>query len=661
MDIVLIAGYAAAVGLIAAYAWAACSSSPTVVRIALLAGALSALVRLGTAVYLWTLGWPTVADIITVAVPLLLAAVVLAPPVRTPSRWRRHTALAAAAGHGYATFVVQPPPYLPRLAILWALLAAVGAIAWWSSHEPASQVRLSAIAAAVVATMLIGATGVSAWANSRIPAAASMADHSTVDLGGGNPPAHAGHPGHSQIDVATLTSPTDRMPDRRYTLTAQTARIRLASGEQVTAWTFNGAIPGPPIAVHVGELVEITLINRDVAAGVTVHWHGLDVPNAEDGVAGLTQDAVAPGQQHVYRFVPHQTGTFWYHSHQHSNEQVRHGLFGALIVKPPAGSPRAATDLAVIAHAYPGGDGPISTLSVDAALPSSAVTRYAAKPGSPVRLRLINADNQARTFSLDGAPFRVVAIDGTDLHQPADLTHTQVLIAGGGRYDLAFTMPSGAVQLAITADENGTGHPALLLSPDDNAELQPTSSGPVLDPIRYGTPTATPFGAGSHFDRQFTLVLGQGFGWFNGTPTLLRTINGTVYPNTPSLLVSEGDLVKVTFINRSFSEHPMHLHGHHMLVLSHNGTASSGSPWWTDTLHLDPGDSYEVAFRADNPGLWMDHCHNLQHAADGMTMHLMYDGYTTSTKSGAATGNQPEGHQRPTIARRRGLQVALRR
>ena len=82
----------------------------------------------------------------------------------------------------------------------------------------------------------------------------------------------------------------------------------------------------------------------------------------------------------------------------------------------------------------------------------------------------------------------------------------------------------------------------------------------------------------------------------------------------------------MTIVNDSNAIHPMHLHGHHMLVLSRNGVPDRGSPWWSDTLQVDPGVRYVVAFRADNPGVWMDHCHNLGHAAAGLTMHVMYAG-----------------------------------
>ena len=104
------------------------------------------------------------------------------------------------------------------------------------------------------------------------------------------------------------------------------------------------------------------------------------------------------------------------------------------------------------------------------------------------------------------------------------------------------------------------------------------------------------------------------------------TINGGIYPDVPTFVVEEGDLVKVTVENDTDSVHPMHLHGHHALVLSRDGQAVTGSPWWTDTLDVEPNERYELAFRADNPGLWMDHCHNLKHAAEGLTMHLAYAG-----------------------------------
>ncbi|WP_217707193.1 multicopper oxidase domain-containing protein [Nonomuraea rhodomycinica] len=131
----------------------------------------------------------------------------------------------------------------------------------------------------------------------------------------------AGHH-HMGTSVADLTGPGDRTPDVRVTLTAAHSKIKLASGREIDALTFNGQAPGPQIRAKKGQLLEVTLLNTDVKEGVTLHWHGVDVPNAEDGVPGVTQEAVMPGQKHVYRFVPNCTGTFWYHTHRASSLTV---------------------------------------------------------------------------------------------------------------------------------------------------------------------------------------------------------------------------------------------------------------------------------------------------------------------------------------------------
>lgn len=110
----------------------------------------------------------------------------------------------------------------------------------------------------------------------------------------------------------------------------------------------------------------------------------------------------------------------------------------------------------------------------------------------------------------------------------------------------------------------------------------------------------------------------------------------------PTLTVREGDLVKVKIANRSHFDHPIHLHGHHVLVLSRNGKRVTGSPVWLDTVNVRVGEIWEVAFRADNPGIWMDHCHILDHAGLGMMLHVAYDNVTTPYRMGRATPNNPE-------------------
>ena len=128
------------------------------------------------------------------------------------------------------------------------------------------------------------------------------------------------------------------------------------------------------------------LRNEDVGVGVTIHWHGVDVPNAEDGVAGVTQNAVLPGESYAYRFRAEQVGTFWYHTHQVSSEEVQRGLFGALVIEPSVQSARVF-DRVLIAHTFDG----VATLNGRDGQRSMSV-----QPATPVRLRLVNSDSAVR-------------------------------------------------------------------------------------------------------------------------------------------------------------------------------------------------------------------------------------------------------------------------
>ncbi|WP_105973310.1 multicopper oxidase family protein [Streptomyces geranii] len=555
--------------------------------------------------------------------------------------------------------------------------AVVGAPGW---RRPSRARRLVRGTATVTAFAVLVTGG---WAlaaeRSRLPESVGQDHHAhTYDTGGG--PAAGQAPAR---DLTALTGPRTGTPDRSFTLTASARTMRLASGEQVAALAFNGQLPGPELRVREGELVEVVLVNRDVRAGVTLHWHGVDVPAAEDGVAGVTQDAVRPGERHVYRFRPPRAGTFWYHAHQQSSTAVARGLFGALVVEEP-GADATGVDRTVVAHAWsvegakgaatggrPGGGGALSGQNGIGGLLRTAfgddtrLRRERVPAGTPVRLRLVNADNCPRTYSLAGTAFRVAAIDGNDVSGPTELRGTRLRIAGGGRYDVTFRQPDGPVHLTVVGDANATSAShgtegcgedgaygagqvetaSLLLDPTGTADPPPTATGPLFDPLDYGSRTAAtpvPFAPGTRYDRDFHLVLGNSLGFYDGRPMVLWTVNNAVYPDIPALLVRDGDLVRVSFVNRSLDDHPMHLHGHRMLVLSRNGQEATGSPWWTDTLNIAPGERFEVAFRADNPGLWMDHCHNLDHARDGMVLHLAYDGVTTPYEAGSSTGNLPE-------------------
>jgi FtsP/CotA-like multicopper oxidase with cupredoxin domain len=463
------------------------------------------------------------------------------------------------------------------------------------------------------------------WYDSRLPATYSVTSYGAVDFGGGAASA-GGHDHSGGRSVADLRGPGGA-PDERFTLSAMHAKVRLSSGRLVDALTFNGGVPGPELRVRQGDLVEVTLRNKDVEDGVTIHWHGVDVPNGEDGVAGVTQDAVPPGGSFTYRFRASQRGTFWYHTHQSSSREVRRGLYGAFVIEP---RPRrsAELDLTLVAHTLDGY--PILNTN-------DGVERRPVRAGEAVRLRLVNSDSTTHRFSLGGTPFRVLALDGTDLNGPTPLANTALEVAAGGRVDVGFTMPSSPVRLAM--EGAGVG---LALSRDGRALPPATTFDRTFDPIAYGRPAPTPFDADSAFDRRFNLTITRKPGFLDGRPGLQWALNGKIYPDVPMFVVRRGDLVEMTVANHTGSTHPMHLHGHHLLVLSRNGIAVSGSPWSVDTLDVKGHETYDVAFLADNPGMWMDHCHNLVHAANGLTLHVAYAGISTPFRVGDGPHNQPE-------------------
>ncbi len=502
--------------------------------------------------------------------------------------------------------------------------------------------------AGFAAVFMIAALSGYTWSlqASKFPESMEMVNHDLIDDGGGtgfvNVSMHHGSDhsqatnGNKMVSVVDLTGPKTGEPDKRFTLYAEKKMLKLSSGRTIEAWTFNGQSPGPQLVVNKGDLVEVTLVNKDIDQGVTLHWHGVDVPNAEDGVAGMTQDAVMPGESYTYRFVANETGSHWYHSHQVSSIQVQKGLFGAFIILPENQKRNEGPlDITTLAHDWETPEGTVTTLDFSDTLQAKAV-----KPGTEVRLRLVNGSSETKIFTLNGTSYKVAAIDGNDIHEPGTLTGSLLKIGGGGRYDVTFTMPEKPVTLALYHENTESG---IVFSKDGQGKAEALEEGTVFDPTSYGTPASSPYGSSTAFDREFTMILDQLYvGNYNGKTNQLWAINGEVFPHTPTFMVQEGDIVKTTIVNKSFADHPIHLHGHHIHVLSKNGKPISGSPLVLDTLLVEPGDMYEVAFTANNPGLWMDHCHNLEHAAQGMTMHLAYQNITTPFTIGDRTGNHPE-------------------
>ncbi|MFI9840866.1 multicopper oxidase family protein [Nonomuraea sp. NPDC051941] len=476
------------------------------------------------------------------------------------------------------------------------------------------------------------------WQASLLPSAYSVMDMGYADYGGGprgaqNHGAHAmggaathAPAQHGGRDVTELIADADRPADVTMTVVARKQRFRLASGRDFDGYTLNGQSPGPVIKAVQGQLVQVRLVNESVPGGITLHWHGVDVPNAADGVAGVTQDAVGIGKEFTYRFVADRAGTFWYHSHQMSHEQVRGGLLGALVVAPARTA--GVKDVVALVHLY-GGIRTVNGREGD--------VQVRAAPGARTRVRVINTEYGVMPAWVSGAPYRLVAVDGTEVSGPAPVRDQAVAVAAGGRADLEVTMPADGSPVRIHL-----GGPAGVVLGSTSYDAPPVPRpAATLDPLTYGTRAPLGFDPAKP-DRRFEYDVGRRPGFLDGVPGVWWTINGHLYPDVPMFHVTEGDVVRMRISNNSGEAHPMHLHGHHAVVLTRDGVAATGSPWWVDSLEVGIGQTYEIAFVADNPGVWMDHCHNLPHASEGLTAHLMYEGVTTRFTVGGSAGNKPE-------------------
>lgn len=213
---------------------------------------------------------------------------------------------------------------------------------------------------------------------------------------------------------------------KRFVLTAAETTWEVTPGETVQALAYNGQVPGPELRVQLGDRVRIELVNR-LDEPTTLHGHGLTVPNDMDGVPGLTQASVLPGESFTYEYVVRNAGTHMYHSHFNSTEQVTRGLLGAFIVEDPATDPAVDLDHTVVL-----GDGALGYTLNGKGFPATQPLVVAR--GDQVRIRYLNEGLAIHPMHLHGMAQRVIALDGYPLAQP--YTADTVLVAPGQRVDV---------------------------------------------------------------------------------------------------------------------------------------------------------------------------------------------------------------------------------
>ncbi|WP_209833419.1 multicopper oxidase family protein [Ruegeria sp. HKCCE3926] len=413
--------------------------------------------------------------------------------------------------------------------------------------------------------------------------------------------------------------------------------IAPASYPETVVWTYDGSVPGVELRVRQGDRIQRTLMNQ-LPQATSVHWHGIRIENAMDGVPGLTQDAVEAGASFDYSFVVPDAGTYWYHAHNQSIEQVARGLYGPLIVEETVAPDvdqdwvlmlddwRLDPETAQITDDFDNGHdlshagriGNILTVN------GSFDPAFAVRRNERLRLRLVNASN-ARIFDLDldGLSGWIVALDGMPLDTPLRLSGSFPL-APAQRADLIVdVVTEGETASLVSVERDGSFGLARF-------EVGGNAAGAHRQGVSALPPNPLPeIGNFQRAGAHQMVLQGGAMRWLEsgrlgGTELSGRelaqlgkfwALNGYAErPEDPFLDAAVGSLHRIEFVNETAFPHAMHLHGHHFRLIMDDGSLGP----WRDTVLVGRGQTRQIALIADNPGNWLLHCHMLGHAASGM-------------------------------------------
>jgi FtsP/CotA-like multicopper oxidase with cupredoxin domain len=439
--------------------------------------------------------------------------------------------------------------------------------------------------------------------------------------------------------------------------------VRLVAAERATAlpcfagrslplWTYSDSAPWPAaIRIDRGDRLEVVLDNRLPRNGehTSVHWHGVRVPNDQDGVPYLIQPPVAPGESFRYSFVPPDTGTYFFHPHCNTSEQLGRGLVGVLIVDGDAVQPYAADATIVLRDwlidtdkgafrsfkTQRGADRAGTYGNVRSANGANeAVVRLPAS--SDCRIRLINIDpTRIMELAVTGAEAAIIAVDGNALPpMPLD----SWLLGPAMRLDLVVRAPKEGGE-AILVDRRqdepvtlarfiGQG-PPLPARSFDPAPLRP---GHIPEPdlaaakrlsFNFGRPDSQAAAVAVN-----DVAAGLPIGPICTSSDHFWTINGRSWPDgghaeipPPLAVLERGRSYLFALKNTTPFLHPIHIHGHTFKVLRADQRPAL-PVHHADTVLVLPDETVEIAFVADNPGRWMIHCHVIEHQETGMMGYL---------------------------------------
>ncbi|WP_236603871.1 multicopper oxidase family protein [Sandaracinus amylolyticus] len=429
-------------------------------------------------------------------------------------------------------------------------------------------------------------------------------------------------------DLATVpgaqsSRPRETGTTRSFDIVAAPTTLPLLDGRALDVWAYDGQVPGPVLRANVGDRLRVRITNR-LPQPTSIHWHGIRLDNAMDGVPGVTQPPIAPGESFTYDFVARDAGTFWFHPHTRGSEQIERGLHGVLVIDDPD-APRVRDAVWVLDDWRLDASGAIDPAFVtrhDLAHDGRwgrAITinarighREPIAPGERLRVRIVNVAN-GRVFAprVVGADARIIAFDGRPTDAP--LTLDRLEIAPGNRVDLEVVAPaaSGAdVRVVDAYARNIT-----------LARFDVAGAAHEPDARAFATSTAPDWRGAMSLAPDLTYELGARRG---GPYGLEWTLNGEAmregamgHAHDARDRVPLGRFVKMRFVSTSARLHPMHLHGQFFRVLARDGVAAD-EPHWRDTVLVHPRETVDIGLVAEDAGTWALHCHVLEHHDSGM-------------------------------------------
>lgn len=438
--------------------------------------------------------------------------------------------------------------------------------------------------------------------------------------------------------AASITTPINfslaKAGDGFFELTAGYSKHDFYEKGQIKSdlWTYNGSTPGPEIRVKQGERVRVKLINR-LEEPTTIHWHGIRIANDMDGVSGLTQEPVQPGEEFIYDFVVPDAGSFWYHAHHKSWQQVAMGLYGPLIVEEPDPVFDLEHDLTLVLDDWRlGNDGALQVASLGSlrdwshggrlgnwmTVNGKSKSHFNLNKGEAYRLRLINACN-ARTLQIDTNGYAVIALDGVALPKPENGNDSALILATAQRADLlviandefSLREVTGEQEMVISSFKIVDAKPAVKTT----ASELPPSLLPEPD-LSKGRKIVVRMSGGAMGDMGNIVYKGKKLvGEDFRNTRQLWAMNGIAnLPEKPLFTARLGETIIIETFNDTVFAHAMHIHGHHFKIIE-----GYEKGLWRDTFLVERSQKTAIAFVADNPGKWLYHCHMLEHAAAGMS------------------------------------------